>query len=72
MIKMWLWQVGDPTLAVTADSHDASQEAKGVVMEAIIGRYYCFPLHYFGSSSILLSNLRVFLVLLVMESGRSR
>jgi hypothetical protein len=41
MIKMWLWQVGDPSFAVTADSHDASQEAKGVVMEAIIVRYYC-------------------------------
>jgi hypothetical protein len=49
MLKMWTWQVGDPSLAVTAEeTHDASQEAEGVVMEAIIRNYYCFPLHYFG------------------------
>jgi hypothetical protein len=51
MLKMCPWQVGDPSLAVTAEeSHDASKEAEGVVMEAIIRRYYCFPLQYFGSS----------------------
>jgi hypothetical protein len=49
---MWPWQMGDPSLAATVEIHDASQEAQGVVMEAIIQRYYCFPLHYFGSSSI--------------------
>jgi hypothetical protein len=53
MLKMCPWQVGDPSLAVTAEeSHDASQEADGMVMEAIIRRYYCFPLQYFGRSSI--------------------
>jgi hypothetical protein len=41
-----------------------------MVMQAIIRRYYCFPLNYFRSSSISFSNLRIFLVLLVMESGR--
>jgi hypothetical protein len=47
--------MGDPSLVVT---------------EAIIRRYYCFPLHLFRSSSILFSNLRVFLLLLVMESWK--
>jgi hypothetical protein len=51
--------------------HDASQEAEGMVMEAIIRRYYYFPIHSFGSSSISFSNFPVFLVLLVMEFGRS-
>jgi hypothetical protein len=46
------WQMVDPSSAV---------------LEAIIRRYYCFPLHLFRSSSIAFSNLRVFLVLLVME-----
>jgi hypothetical protein len=62
---------GYPSLAVIEESHASSQEAGGMVMEAFIRRYYCFPLHCFGSSSISLSNLHVFLVLLVMESGRS-
>jgi hypothetical protein len=61
---------GYPSLAVIEESHASSQEAGGVVMEAFIIRYYSFPLHYFGSSSISFSNLHVFLVLLVMESGR--
>jgi hypothetical protein len=53
------------------ESREASQEAKGVVMDEIFRRYNCFPIHLFGSSFILFSNLLVFLVLLVMESGRS-
>jgi hypothetical protein len=48
--------MGDPSVEV---SHDASQEAEGVVMEAILRRYYCFPLYEFGSSYISFSNIRV-------------
>jgi hypothetical protein len=52
ILKMWPRKMGDPSLAATVESHDASQEAQDVVMEAIIRRYYCFPLHYFVSSTI--------------------
>jgi hypothetical protein len=34
--------MGDPSVGV---SHDASQEAEGMVVEAILRRYYWFPLH---------------------------
>jgi hypothetical protein len=71
MLKMLPWKVRHPSLAVTEERHGASMEAEGVVMEAITRRYYCFAIHYFGTSSISVSNLCVFLVLLVMESGRS-
>jgi hypothetical protein len=36
MLKMCPWQMGDPSVEV---NHDASQEAEGVVMEAILRRY---------------------------------
>jgi hypothetical protein len=32
--------MGDPSLEVTEESHDSSQEAEGMVMEAITRRYY--------------------------------
>jgi hypothetical protein len=37
MLNMWPWQMGDPSVGV---SHDASQEAEGMVVEAILRRYY--------------------------------
>jgi hypothetical protein len=42
MLNKWPWQMGDFSVEV---SHDASQEAECVVMEAILRRYYCFQLH---------------------------
>jgi hypothetical protein len=61
--------MGDPSVEV---SHDASQEAEGVVMEAILRRYYCFSLSTSSDQAIFRFLIYVYFCLfLVKESGRS-
>jgi hypothetical protein len=38
ILKKWHWRMGEPSLEVSEESHDASQEEECMVMEAIIRR----------------------------------
>jgi hypothetical protein len=60
---------GDPSLAVTEESHTSSQEAGGVVMEGITEGTIVSLSTVLDQALISFSNLHVFFVLLVMESG---